>query len=69
MLHATEGRKTNLLSNAAFLAFIYVIYVNTRYQILLKYSQKTVAQAHLAALWRRSQMQESVEMTEVECLG
>ena len=65
MLHATDNRKTNLLSNAVFLA---AIYVNSRYQALLKYFQKTVAQAYLAILWRHSQMlQESVDTTDVEC--
>ena len=66
ILHAMERRETTLLSNAAFLA---AIYADPRYQVLLKYSHKTVAQASLAALWRRLQMlQESVDTTDVECL-
>ena len=46
MLHAMERRDTSLLSKAAFLA---AIFVDPRYQVLLKYSQKIVAKAHLAA--------------------
>ena len=66
MLHAMESRETTLLSNAAFLA---AIYVDLRYQVFLENSQKIVAQAHLAALCRRLQMlQESVDTTDVECL-
>ena len=47
MLHAMECRETTLLSTAAFLA---AIYVEPRYQVLLKYFQKTVAHAHVATL-------------------
>ena len=47
VLHAMARKKATLLSITAFLA---AIYVNPRYQVLLKYSQKTIAQAHLAAL-------------------
>ena len=60
-----EHRETPLLSNTAFLA---AICVHPRYQALSKYSQKTLAQTHLAALRRRLQMlQESVDTTDVEC--
>ena len=47
MLHAMKRRETTLISIAAFLT---AIRVNPKYQVLPKYSQKTVAQAHLAAL-------------------
>ena len=58
--------KTILLSNAACFA---AIYVDPMYQVLLKCYQKTVAQAHLAALWRRLQMlRESVDTIDVESL-
>ena len=61
-----ERRETTLLFNTAFLA---AIYAEPRYQGLLKYSQKTIAQAHLAALWRCLQMlQESFDTTDIECL-
>ena len=43
MLHATGRRETTLISNAAFLA---AIYVDPRYKIFLKYTLKTVVQAH-----------------------
>ena len=67
MLHAMETIETSLLSSSAFLT---AIYVDPRYQALLKYSRKTVAQAHLEALWRRLQtLHESVDTTDVECLG
>ena len=52
-----ERRETSLLSNAALLA---AIHVDVRYQGLLKYSQKTVAQADLVILWRRLQIGECV---------
>ena len=66
MLHAMEPRETALLSDAVFLA---AIYVDPRYHILLKCSQKTVAQTHAAALWRHLQMlQKSIGTTDVECL-
>ena len=66
VLHAMERRETSLLPNAAFLA---AIYVDPRYQVHLKYSQKTVAPPHLAALWRPLQMlRESVDTTDVEPL-
>ena len=41
-----ESRETTFLFNAAFLA---AIYIDSKCQLLFKYSQKTVAQAHLAA--------------------
>ena len=47
MLHAMERRETTLLYNSAFLA---TIYADPKYQALIKYSQKTVARVHLAAL-------------------
>ena len=66
ILHAMEGRETTLLSKATFLA---AIFVDSSYLILLKYSQKTVAQAHTAELRRSLHMlQESVDTTDVECL-
>ena len=66
MLHIMEYRETTLLSYAVFLP---AIYVDPKYQVLLKYSQKTVAQAHFAALWRCKQMLlVSVDTTNVECL-
>ena len=67
MPDAIKRKETILLSNAAFLA---AICLGQRNQILLKYSYKTVAQAHLAASWRCLQMlQESVHTTKVECLA
>ena len=66
MLYAMKRRETTLLSNAALWA---AIYVDLRNQVLQKYSQNTVTQVHLAALWGRLQMlQELVDTTEVECL-
>ena len=57
--------KTTLLANAVFLT---AIYIDQRYQVLLKYSQKTVAQAHVEGLWRRMHMLlESVGTTQVKC--
>ena len=49
VFHTLERRETTLLPNAAFLA---AIYVDPSYQVLLKYSQKTLAEAHWTALWR-----------------
>ena len=46
MLHAMECREATLLSNT----FLAAICVDTRYQVLLKYSQKTVAQAHFGSI-------------------
>ena len=45
-----ERRETTFLFNAAFLA---VIYIDSKCQVLFKYFQKTVAQAHLTAFCRR----------------
>ena len=42
-----ECRETTLLSNAAFLA---TTYNDPRYQVLLKYSQKTIAQVHFGSI-------------------
>ena len=53
MLHAMESRETSLLSNAAFVA---AVYVDPRYQVLLKHPQRKIAQAHLISLWRRFQL-------------
>ena len=67
LLHAIERRETTLLPNFAFLA---ANYVDPRYQVLLKYCQKTVVQSHLAALWRHLQkLQKSVDTTDIECLN
>ena len=67
MLHAMEHKETTLLSSVAFLAAIYAV---SRYQVLLKYFHKTIAQADLAALWRCLQiLQESANATDVKCLG
>ncbi|XP_042215908.1 uncharacterized protein LOC121862043 [Homarus americanus] len=49
-LQAMEEREVNILSNPAFLS---AIYMDPRYQCLLKEPQKVVAKAHLTALWRR----------------
>ena len=66
LLDAIKSREITLLRNATFLA---AIYVDSRYQLLLKYSQKTVVPAYLAALWRRLQMlHESTDPTDVEYL-
>ena len=47
MFHAMDRRDTTFLHNNAFLA---AIYTDRRYPVFLKYSQKAVALAHLAAL-------------------
>ena len=66
MLHARQRGEKTLLSNAAFLS---AIYVDPTYQVLLQYFQKTVVQAHLAALWRRLEMLlGSIDATDLECL-
>ena len=42
-LHAMKRKETTLLSNVSLLS---EIYVDPSYQVLLEYSQKTVAQAY-----------------------
>lgn len=49
-LQAMEVREVKILSNPAFLS---AIYMDPRYQCLLKESQKIVAKAHLNAVWKR----------------
>lgn len=49
-LQAVENREANLLCNSAFLS---AVYMDPRFQCLLKEPQKVIAKRHLTTLWKR----------------